>query len=273
LEPILPIRARTAASRAPLFCIHPAIGLAWCYSGLLAHLAPNRPVYGLQAPHVAGAEGFDSIGEAAESYVAHIKSIQPQGPYHLLGWSLGGLIAHEVAIQLQQAGDEVALLSMMDSYQLSDEWLEHAIPTVAEIIGEFGSDALGDDVEFDQSMSLRDAAELLRSRPGPFAALTVEHLERLYAGYANGTVLAHGFRPRTFNGDLLFFTAGDDEINRTDPTRRAAAWQPFITGTIQNHDLRCKHSAMTTPESLAVIGPVLNEHLEAAAARAREARQ
>ncbi|WP_433192112.1 amino acid adenylation domain-containing protein [Nocardia sp. CA-107356] len=273
LEPVLPIRARTAASRAPLFCIHPAIGLAWCYSGLLAYLAPDRPVYGLQAPHVAGEDGFDSIGEAAENYVAHIKSIQPQGPYHLLGWSLGGLIAHEVAIQLQEAGDEVALLSMMDSYQLTDEWLEHAIPTIAEIIGEFGSDALGDDEEFDQRMSLRDAAELLRSRPGPFAALTVEHLERLYAGYTNGTVLAHGFRPRTFDGDLLFFTAGDDEINCTDPTRCAAAWQPFITGTIHNHDVRCKHSAMTTPESLAVIGPVLNEHLEDAVAPGKEARR
>ncbi|MFX0577213.1 amino acid adenylation domain-containing protein [Nocardia nepalensis] len=270
LDPVLPIRARTAASRAPLFCIHPAIGLAWCYSGLLAHLAPDRPVYGLQAPHVAGEDGFDSIGEAAVSYVAHIKSIQPQGPYHLLGWSLGGLIAHEVAIRLQEAGDEVALLSMMDSYRLTDQWLEHAIPTVAEIIGEFGSDALGDGEELDQRMSLRDAAELLRSRPGPFAALTVEHLERLYAGYTNGTVLAHGFRPRTFDGDVLFFTAADDEINRTDPTRCAAAWQPFITGTIHNHDLRCRHSAMTTPESLAVIGPVLNEYLEGAAVKEAE---
>ncbi|WP_330254866.1 amino acid adenylation domain-containing protein [Nocardia sp. NBC_00565] len=264
LDPVLPIRARSAASRAPLFCVHPAIGLAWCYSGLLAHLAPDRPVYGLQAPHVAGEDGFDSIAEAAKDYVARIKSIQPDGPYYLLGWSLGGLIAQEIAIQLQEAGEEVALLSMMDSYQLTDEWLEHAIPTVAEIIGEFGSDALGDDEEFDPRMSLRDAADLLRSRPGPFAALTVDHLERLYAGYTNGTVLAHGFRPRTFDGDLLFFTAADDEINHTDPTRCAAAWQPFITGTIHNHDLPCKHSAMTTPESLAVIGPVLNEHLEGA---------
>ncbi|MFI6957925.1 amino acid adenylation domain-containing protein [Nocardia sp. NPDC050408] len=261
LEPVLPIRARTtAASRAPLFCIHPAIGLSWCYSGLLAHLPADRPVYGLQAPHVAGEDGFDSIGEAAENYVAHIKSIQPEGPYHLLGWSLGGLIAHEVAVQLQEAGEQVALLSMMDSYQLTDEWLEHAIPAVAEIIGEFGNDA--DDVELDPRMTLRDAAELLRSRPGPFAALTVEHLEHLYAGYTSGTVLAHSFRPKTFDGDVLFFTAADDEINRTDPTRCAAAWAPFVTGTIHNHDLPCKHSAMTTPESLAVIGPVLNEHLE-----------
>ncbi|MEV0246968.1 amino acid adenylation domain-containing protein [Nocardia sp. NPDC050712] len=264
LAPVLPIRpVVSAAGPAPLFCVHPAIGLSWCYSGLLAHLSPDRPVYGLQAPHVAGQDGFDSIARAAEHYVAQIKSVQPSGPYHLLGWSLGGLIAHEIAVQLQEAGERVELLSMMDSYRLSDAWLEHAIPSVSEIIEEFGSDSLGDvAAELDPAMTLRDAAELLRSRPGPFAALTVDHLERLYAGYANGTVLAHGFRPRTFDGDLVFFSAAADEINRADPDRRAAAWEPFVTGEIHDHRLPCRHSAMTTPESLASIGPVLHRHLE-----------
>ncbi|MGY2010327.1 amino acid adenylation domain-containing protein [Nocardia gipuzkoensis] len=260
LAPVLPIRPSTATSQAPLFCVHPAIGLAWCYSGLLAHLPADRPVYGLQAPHVAGEDGYGSIDEAASRYVAAIKEIQPEGPYHLLGWSLGGLIAQEMAVQLQEGGDEVALLSMMDSYRLSDDLLERATPSIAEIVGEFGSDEL--DAEIDPEMSLRDAAELLRARSGPFAALTVEHLERLYAGYDNGTVLAHSFRPRAFDGDLLFFTAGDDPVNRADPDRRAEAWQPFVTGAVHDHELRCAHSAMTTPEALAVIGPVLRRWLE-----------
>ncbi|MFG3615660.1 amino acid adenylation domain-containing protein [Nocardia sp. NPDC047654] len=260
LAPVLPIRPSTAASQAPLFCVHPAIGLAWCYSGLLAHLPADRPVYGLQAPHVAGEDSYESIAEAAGHYVAAIKQIQPEGPYHLLGWSLGGLIAHEMAVQLQEAGEEVALLSMMDSYRLSDELLAHATPSVAEIVGEFGNDDL--DGEIDPDMSLRDAAELLRARSGPFAALTVEHLERLYAGYENGTVLAHSFRPRPFDGDLLFFTAGDDPVNRNDPDRRADAWQPHVTGAVHDHELRCAHSAMTTPGALAVIGPVLRRWLE-----------
>nr|WP_280373543.1 alpha/beta fold hydrolase [Nocardia abscessus] len=260
LAPVLPIRPSTATSQAPLFCVHPAIGLAWCYSGLLAHLPADRPVYGLQAPHVAGEDGYGSIDEAASRYVGALKEIQPEGPYHLLGWSLGGLIAQEMAVQLQEGGDEVALLSMMDSYRLSDDLLEHATPSIAEIVGEFGSDEL--DAEIDPEMSLRDAAELLRARSGPFAALTVEHLERLYAGYDNGTVLAHSFRPRAFDGDLLFFSAGDDPINRADPDRRADAWQPYVTGAVHDHELRCAHSAMTTPEALAVIGPVLRRWLE-----------
>ncbi|MBU3062100.1 amino acid adenylation domain-containing protein [Nocardia sp. NEAU-G5] len=267
LEPLLAIR-KPGAGRGdtppPLFCVHPAIGLSWCYAGLLAQLPGDRPVYGLQAPHVTGADEHGTLVAAAKNYVAQIKSVQPEGPYHLLGWSLGGLIAHEMAVQLQEAGEQVALLAMMDSYRLSDEWLEHAIPGVAEIIGEFGSDLLGGDNAVDPRLTLQDAAELLRNRPGPFAALTVEHLQRLYTGYAHGAVLAHGFRPRVFDGDLTFFTAAEDEINRADPTRCAQAWEPYVTGAIHDQKVRCRHSGMTTPEALAVIGPVLRERLETA---------
>ncbi|WP_082393004.1 amino acid adenylation domain-containing protein [Nocardia arizonensis] len=274
LAPVLPIRPMADPGRPPLFCVHPAIGLAWCYSGLLAHLSPQRPVYGLQAPHVAGRDGHASIAEAARDYIAHIKSVQPSGPYHLLGWSLGGLLAYEIAVRLQEAGEQVALLSMLDSYRLSDEWLAHAMPSVAEIVAEFGGDLIGggDGVEVDlpADLTLREAADLIGSRPGPFAALTVDHLERLYEGYANGTVLAHGFRPRTFVGDVVFFSAAEDEINRADPARRATAWEPYVTGVVYDHPLPCRHAAMTTPESLAVIGPVLHRHLDAVSGNAEE---
>ncbi|MFC4376416.1 amino acid adenylation domain-containing protein [Nocardia halotolerans] len=262
LDPVLAIRPSTGPHDTPLFCVHPAIGLSWCYAGLLAHLAPSRPVYGLQAPHVSGEEGFTSIPEAAGHYVAHIKAIQPHGPYHLLGWSLGGLIAQEVAVQLQETGEDVAVLAMLDSYQLGDRWADTALPSVADILGEFGAD-LVDGAALPADLDLHEAADLLRAQPGPFAALSVENLQRLYTGYADGTVMANRFRPRTFDGDLLFFTAAADEINAADPARRAEAWQPFVTGNIHNHDLPCRHAAMTTPEALAVIGPVLHRHLDA----------
>ncbi|WP_433560963.1 amino acid adenylation domain-containing protein [Nocardia sp. CA-151230] len=267
LGAVLPLRPVADSGVPPLFCVHPAIGLSWCFAGLLSHLPPELPVYGLQAPHVAGEDSHRTIAEAAKHYVAHMKSVQPEGPYQVLGWSLGGLIAHEIAVQLQEAGDEVALLAMMDSYQLSDRWLEEAVPSVAAVVAEFGSDLLGGDADIDSRMTLTEAAELLRGRSGPFAALTVEHLERLYTGYENGAAQAHGFRPRVFDGDLLFFTAADDEINRADPDRCAAAWQPYVTGSVHDQLVRCTHAGMTTPESLAVIGPVLRDQLAAIRAR------
>ncbi|MGV9632823.1 amino acid adenylation domain-containing protein [Nocardia rhamnosiphila] len=261
LAPLLPLRPGTGTGRPPLFCVHPAIGLSWCYAGLLAELPADQPVYGLQAPQASGEPGFGSIGEAAERYIAHIRTVQPHGPYQLLGWSLGGLIAHEIAVRLQAAGEEVALLTMLDSYRLSDDLATEAVPGVAEILGEFGGDLVADGAE----PTLAEAAELLRSRPGPFAALTVDHLERLYAGYADGTVQANGFRPGVFDGDLLFFAAGTDPVNLAAPDRRPEAWRGFVTGAVRAWELACTHAEMTTPESLAVLGPVLREHLRGAA--------
>ncbi|GGK92074.1 non-ribosomal peptide synthetase [Nocardia jinanensis] len=257
LAPLLPLRPDTGTGRPPLFCVHPAIGLAWCYAGLLAELPADQPVYGLQAPQASGNPGFGSIGEAAEHYIAHIRTVQPHGPYQLLGWSLGGLIAHEIAVRLQAEGEKVALLSMLDSYRLSDELATDAVPSVAEILGEFGGDLVPDGAE----PTLAEAAELLRSRPGPFAALTLDHLERLYAGYADGTVQANGFSPGVFDGDLLFFAAATDPVNLAATDREPGAWLAFVTGAVHPHDIACTHAEMTTPESLAVIGPVLRMHL------------
>uniref|UniRef100_UPI002457A9D7 thioesterase domain-containing protein n=1 Tax=Nocardia farcinica TaxID=37329 RepID=UPI002457A9D7 len=66
---------------------------------------------GLHSPHDSGAAGFADKTEAAEHNQAAIRSIPPHGPYHLLGWSLGGHIAHEMAVQLRAEGEEVALLA------------------------------------------------------------------------------------------------------------------------------------------------------------------
>ena len=57
----------------------------------------------------------------AEDYVSIIRKIQPTGPYNLLGWSFGGLVAHAIATQLQDMGEEVALLALLDSYPVQHE--------------------------------------------------------------------------------------------------------------------------------------------------------
>src|SRR5690606_24272526 len=111
---LLPIRSR--GSLPPLFCVHPASGLSWCYRPLDEYLVSDRPIYGLQAPQLAGElPGPTSIEELARRYYGEIKTVQPHGPYHLLGWSLGGQIAHAVAAQMREAGEQVALLALLDS--------------------------------------------------------------------------------------------------------------------------------------------------------------
>ena len=101
--------------RAPLFCVHPAGGSVACYRALAEALGEDQPLYGLQAPALAGADlRLTSFEAMAAFYIAALRRRQPRGPYRLLGWSQGGTIAFEIARQLVQAGERVALLALVD---------------------------------------------------------------------------------------------------------------------------------------------------------------
>ncbi|MBT2676519.1 amino acid adenylation domain-containing protein, partial [Streptomyces sp. ISL-14] len=106
---------RRAGDLPPLFCLHPGLGLGWGYAALLPHLAPGRPVYALQTPVLHGEPLPDTLGELAEGYVPRIRAVRPHGPYLLLGRSFGGPFAHELAVRLRAAGEEVALVAVLDS--------------------------------------------------------------------------------------------------------------------------------------------------------------
>ncbi|MFB7511350.1 alpha/beta fold hydrolase, partial [Streptomyces broussonetiae] len=119
LDVVLPLRSTGTAT--PLFCIHPGGGISWSYSGLLHHVGPQHPVYAIQARGLGRPEPLPtSFEEMAADYADQIRKIQPEGPYMLLGWSAGGLIAHAVACELQARGERTAMLAILDAYPVKD---------------------------------------------------------------------------------------------------------------------------------------------------------
>jgi amino acid adenylation domain-containing protein len=85
-EILLPLRPH--GSLPPLFCIHPASGLSWCYTGLLRHLRAEYPIYGLQARGLKHQEALpQTLEEMVLDYLDQIRKVQLAGPYYLLGWS------------------------------------------------------------------------------------------------------------------------------------------------------------------------------------------
>ncbi|HEY0601403.1 MAG TPA: amino acid adenylation domain-containing protein [Herpetosiphonaceae bacterium] len=113
-SPIVPIQSR--GSKPPIFCVHPAGGTAFCYVPLARYLGADQPVYGLQAYGLeAGQTPYSTMEEIAAYYVQAIRELQPEGPYMLGGWSIGGVVAFEMAQQLRRENQEVALLALMDS--------------------------------------------------------------------------------------------------------------------------------------------------------------
>ncbi|MDQ1081787.1 non-ribosomal peptide synthetase [Pseudoroseomonas cervicalis] len=110
-----PMPLNAAAGAAPLFCIHPGYGLVLEYRPLAEALADCVPVQGLACPAYAepGWAPADLAALAAD-YVVRLRAVQKQGPYRLLGWSLGGWIAVAMAAALRAAGEEVGFLGLVD---------------------------------------------------------------------------------------------------------------------------------------------------------------
>ncbi|MCW8961269.1 MAG: thioesterase domain-containing protein, partial [Ignavibacteriaceae bacterium] len=112
---LVPIRSE--GSKPPLYLIHGAEGNVLLYKELSLHLGNDQPVYGLQSRGLDGSSEMQTKFEnMASSYIKEIKQIQPNGPYMLAGYCLGGAIAYEIANQLKHNGDEVLLLAMFETF-------------------------------------------------------------------------------------------------------------------------------------------------------------
>lgn len=103
-------------NRPPLFMVHPPGGIVVCYRELARHLPDDQPLWAIRSRGLHGHEAMPTtLPEMAEDYLQAIRSIQPKGPYILGGWSLGGLVAYEMARQLTQEGQPLDRLILLDS--------------------------------------------------------------------------------------------------------------------------------------------------------------
>lgn len=100
-----------------IYFVHPAAGSVSCYQALAWRLGPQRPFYAFRAPALDGTGPVPtSMQELASSYLVELRRRQPRGPYRLGGWSFGGVVAFEMALQLIASGEEVALVALLSSH-------------------------------------------------------------------------------------------------------------------------------------------------------------
>ena len=252
LGPVFPLREHGTGT--PLICVHPIVGLAWCFTGLARRLDSGVPVYGLQTPAVSD-ESFtpDSLEELAGRYIDEIRKVQPEGPYRLLGWSLGGVIAHAMAVQMQRSGARIELLVMLDSFTGADAATgEAAEVPMREVLASFGFDpeTVGDDAS--------GIVDSLAALNGISTEQAEQVVARLLAAAERNAGLTTRYEPERFDGDLVYFTAADDAPARA---HGAAGWRDAVTGVVRDHPVPSTHWGMTSPEALETIVPVLNKIL------------
>nr|AAD56240.1 DhbF [Bacillus subtilis] len=259
LDVLLPLR--TSGDKPPLFCVHPAGGLGWCYAGLMTNIGTDYPIYGLQARGIGQREELPkTLDDMAADYIKQIRTVQPKGPYHLLGWSLGGNVVQAMATQLQNQGEEVSLLVMLDAYpnhflpikEAPDD--EEALIALLAL-GGYDPDSLGE-----KPLDFEAAIEILRRDGSALASLDETVILNLKNTYVNSVGILGSYKPKTFRGNVLFFrsTIIPEWFDPIEPD----SWKPYINGQIEQIDIDCRHKDLCQPEPLAQIGKVLAVKLE-----------
>ncbi|WP_405567359.1 amino acid adenylation domain-containing protein [Streptomyces sp. NBC_01167] len=231
---VLPLK--TSGTAAPLWFIHPGVGLSWAYMGFAGHLDEDRPGYAVQARGFDGSPLPQSVEEMITDYVQQILKVQPDGPYHLAGLSLGGTLAQAMAAELQRQGHQVATLALLDCVPAS--WFTHHDSVDASEVREFFGErlpALADGAEGDRESLIDNAS-----------AIMLHHLS-----------LMKDFTSPVFDGDALFFNA---TLNPDDSY--LAHWRPHITGAIQEWNIHSTHLGMNMPGPAAEISQAINRHLD-----------
>ncbi|AEH46249.1 Phenylalanine racemase (ATP-hydrolyzing) [Parageobacillus thermoglucosidasius C56-YS93] len=259
LDILLPLR--TSGNQPPLFCVHPAGGLSWCYAGLMTAIGADYPIYGLQARGIAKAENLpETLDEMAADYINQMKTVQPEGPYYLLGWSLGGNVAHAMATQLQQQGEEVALLVMLDAYPSHFLPIAKAPDEQEALIALLALGGYDPDNMDGKPLNLENTMDMLRRDGSALASLDESTILNLKDTYVNSVRILSEYVPQRYKGDLLFFrsTIIPEWFDPIEPE----AWLPYIDGKIIQHDIHCRHKDMCQPGPLAEIGRVLANKLK-----------
>ncbi len=226
---------RPGRSAPALFLVHAVFGDTYFFRHLAGALAPGRPVYGLRATGMeAGEAPLTRIEAMAERYLESVLWVQPQGPYHLVGSSMGGVIAYEMARRLAASGRRVGLLGLLDTGEPGeapppDRRGLFEVAALDYLVG--GADP--DLVARLERLASRDerlaailaAAQAAGALPAGF---DLDRLRRLMDVVdANGQALLR-YRPGPWNGDLVHYRAAVTARRLERP--EASGWSALCTG-------------------------------------------
>src|SRR3954469_25088298 len=109
------VEIQPQGSRPPLFLVHGVGGgMFWGYSNLARHLGNDQPIYAFKSRGLEGLPEWATIEEMAANYITDLRAHQPRGPYLLGGYCFGGVVAYEMARQLEGQGEKVTLLALIN---------------------------------------------------------------------------------------------------------------------------------------------------------------
>ncbi|MCW2246590.1 amino acid adenylation domain-containing protein [Azospirillum fermentarium] len=234
---------------APLVCVYPGSGIAWQYSVLTRYLDNAMPVIALQSPRPHGPVATSATMEALwEKQLAILRTVQPRGPYYLLGYSLGGTVAYGLAVLLRRMGEEVRFLGMLDTYPSEDhDW--SALAT-----GDANAGA-----EREQERFIADA--MADDRDDGFQGEKDELFGHIFQNYTDAVRLLSRTRTPDYDGPMTLFVAERSIPPDIDPD---TCWTGRVEQVAIHRLSHCSHEDILSSSSLETLGPLLNRVIAAA---------
>jgi len=264
---LVPVQQK--GSLPPLFCIHAGGANVLIYRPLARHLGTEQPVYALQARGLDGLmEPLTRVEEMASYYLKEIRSLQPEGPYHLLGASFGGLVAFEMAHQLNAQGQQVALLAMLNTncpvYTLLHRvrcqlghLKQRGLRSHAQSIGRAVAVRLNKRLVKPDGFNVvdRELQSLMERREDSDDAL----IKTVFGIYR----ASEAYQPvgKIYSGKITFFWAEDDEADFED---NRLGWRRLAAGGLEVHPVPGTHGSMREEPHVQTLVAELRPCLERA---------
>ena len=265
-------------TKPPLFLLHAVGPSILTYQNLLPHLAEDQPVYALQALGLDEQQPLlERMEQMAAQYIQEIEKIQPRGPYHLVGHSFGGIMAFEMAQQLQAQGEQVGLLGVFDAptpalcycqppplvYQLyihASNWMnasglaqkwQYVAVRLKPILQKL----------FNKGLAKAGVSTKAVDQPMPEIYRRIEEIDR---------EALKRYSPQPYPGKMTLFRALEKDPKQFyDPH---LGWRYLIEGELEIHDVPGHHLSLILEPHVAELGTKLQHCLDRAYAEADERR-
>jgi amino acid adenylation domain-containing protein len=262
---LVPIQPR--GTRYPLFCAHPVAGTPHCFLGLARNLR-HQPVYGLRARGLEEQEvPLVRVEDMAAEYLSEIRSIQPNGPYHFAGYSMGSLIVYEMAQQTILAGEEVGLVVLLDGVP-SDQpldfhsagWEQDLLHRERSYLIEVAQQELGINPQEIAARNLDEIKDIVlrgcKVKDLVPADLTREQVERSVRLRAINARASQAYRPIPSPVHLVLILS-----NPTEGPEVVRKWAAVALGGCTTHYVPANHRDLLQAPAATAVAEILQAYL------------
>jgi thioesterase domain-containing protein/acyl carrier protein len=265
-SPVL-VNIQPHGSWPPFFCVHAVGGQVISYAELSQELGLEQPFYGLQSPPANYfPEPGVSIEQLATLYNRELRSVQPRGPYLLSGWSMGGLVAWEMAQQLRKEGEIISLLALIDSappsrYREAEDrddeisMLARFAMDMSRLVGRDPGPLVERFLQAAEQDQWKMVQETLTSS-GVLAPKTAHaEMTALLEVYTRNFRAMNNYSIQTSEQAVIYFRASET------PERFSIVWTKWAGGSIQFHSVPGDHFTMLRRPGVRIIAETLQRYI------------